>query len=201
MATEQERSNSRGRLDFTPIDFDANNIEPDASEGTYEATVDDARIQATSKDNFPMLVVDWKLDSTETDTEAADKSVGATVADFFAFFPDGDKRGNFPKRRFKQLRELLDIPDDVLPTRLESKRDFDDLIAEIKGKSAKIYITLRVDKQTNEERTSVSYTAPRGSMGAMASENDDEPEEERRPAARRPAAPARKPASKPSRRR
>lgn len=195
MATEQ-KENSRGRYDFTPIDFDANNIEPDASEGTYEATVDDARIQGTSKDNFPMLVLDWKLDSTETDTDAAEKSVGATVADFFAFFPDGDKRGNFPKRRFKQLRELLDVPDDVLPTRLESKRDFDDLIAELKGKSTKIYITLRTDKVTNEERTSVSYTAPRGSMGAMPS---DEPEDEK--PARRPAAPARKPASKPSRRR
>jgi hypothetical protein len=197
MATDTQKDNSRGRYDFTPIDFNANNIEPDASEGTYEATVDDARIQGTSKDNFPMLVIDWKLESTETDTEAAEKSVGATVADFFAFFPDGDKRGNFPKRRFKQLRELLDVPDDVLPTRLESKRDFDDLIAEIKGKSAKIYITLRTDKVTNEERTSVSYTAPRGSMGAMAS--DEEPEDEK--PARRQAAPARKPASKPARRR
>lgn len=199
---DRDDKNSRGRYDFTPVDFDANNIEPDASEGTYEATIDDARIQATAKDNFPMLVVDWKLESTETDTEAAEKSVGAQVSDFFAFFPDGDRRGNFPKRRFRQLRELLDVPDDVLPTRLESKRDFDDLIAELKGKTAKIYIALRTDKQTNEERASVSYTAPRGSMGAMAKDEEEPEEQERKPAARRAApAPARRAPAKATRRR
>lgn len=192
MATQtQDSNNSRGsrHVDFTPIDCDVNTIEPEAAEGTYVGIIDDVRVQATSKDKYPMLVVDWKLDSTETDSEAAEKSVGATVADFFAFFPDGDRRGNFPKRRFRQLRELLDISDDLVPTRLENKSDFDDLIAELKGKEATIYISLRKNPETNEERPSISYTAPRGAMGAMPSDEDDKPaRRENRPAARKPAA-------------
>lgn len=190
MATEQARTgNGRGYTDFTPIECDVNTIEPEAAEGTYTGVIDDVRVQATSKDKYPMLVVDWRLDATETDSEGAEKSVGATVADFFAFFPDGDRRGSFPKRRFRQLRELLDIADDLLPTRLESKEDFADLIAELKGKELTIYITLRKNAETNEERPSINYTAPRSSMGAMPSDDADEkPARGAKPAARKPAA-------------
>src|SRR5574341_262950 len=184
MATQTQDSNSRGSRHV-------DTIEPDAAEGTYVGIIDEVRVQATSKDKYPMLVVDWKLDSTETDTPEAEKSVGATVSDFFAFFPDGDRRGNFPKRRFRQLRDLLDSPEDLLPTRLEYKDDFNDLIAELKGKEATIYITLRKNPETNEERPNVSYTQPRGGMGAMPSEGDDEKPargRETRQAARKPAA-------------
>jgi hypothetical protein len=191
MATETQSRNGQGsrHVDFTPIDCDVNTIEPEAAEGVYTGVIDDVRVSATSKDKFPMLVVDWKLDATETDTPEAEKSVGATVSDFFAFFPDGDRRGNFPKRRFRQLRELLDIGDDLLPTRLESKDDFNDIIAELKGKETTIYLSLREDKETKELRPSISYTAPRGGMSAMPS--DDEDEKPRGGSGR--SAPARKP--------
>lgn len=172
---QTDKQNSRGTYDFTPIDCDVNTIEPDAAEGTYVAVIDDCRVQATSKDRYPMLVVDWRLDSAESETEEAERSVGATVADFFAFFPDGDRRGNFPKRRFRQLRELLDISDDALPTRLENKDDFKPLIAELKGKELTIYITLKRNPETNEDRAQISYTAPRGGMGALPAADDDKP--------------------------
>lgn len=197
MATTQRTDNGRAdkHYDFTPIDHDSNAIEPDAAAGEYEAVVDDAKIIATSKDKYPMLVIEWKLESTNTDTPEAEKSVGAIVSDFLAFFPDGDRRGNFPKRRFRQLRDLLQLPEDILPTRMETKEDFAELLAALKDQQATVWVTTREDKETHEQRASVNYTAPRGAMGAMASTDDEEQEEvEEKPARRAPAPQRSKPA-------
>jgi hypothetical protein len=204
MATTQRTDNGRAEkhYDFTPIDHDSNQIEPDAAAGEYEAVVDDAKIIATSKDKYPMLVIEWKLESTNTDTPEAEKSVGAIVSDFLAFFPDGDRRGNFPKRRFRQLRELLNLPEDILPTRMESKEDFAELLAALKDQQTTLWVTTREDKETHETRANVQYTAPRGSMGAMPSDGDDEEqEEERKPARRAAPTPSRKPGKPAARRR
>jgi hypothetical protein len=202
MATQQTtRGNGRSEkhYDFTPIDHDSNALEPDASAGEYPSVVDDVKVMKTSADGFPMICLEWKLESTNTDSEAAEKSVGATVSDFIAFFPDGDRRGNFPKRRFKQLRDLFDLPEDILPTRLESKDDFQPLVDALKGQEATIWITMRTDKTSGEERANVNYTAPRTAMSAMPAGDEGEEEQEEDKPARRPAArsaPAKKPAAR-----
>jgi hypothetical protein len=173
-------SNGKGekKYDFTPIDCDTNNIEPDAAVGEYEAKVDSTRVMATKKDNMPMLVIDWKLEKTESDDEACEKSIGATVADFIALFPDGDRRGRMGKLRLRQLREAMGIDDDVLPSRITSKDDFKDLQAAMRGQKLTVWVTHKTDTETNEVRIGIQYAAPKGSMGAIGRDNDDEQEED-----------------------
>lgn len=179
MATSQSHTNSREEktYDFKPIDCDVNAIEPDAAEGKYEAIIDGVRVQGTSSDNFPMLVLDWKMEKTDEDGDEYEKSIGAIVADFIPFFPDGDKRGKMSKLRFRQLRELLGISDDILPKRLESKQDFADLISALKRQRAEVFVTHRPDKNTGEVRVGVSYTEPKAkaSLGPVNEDDDDKP--------------------------
>ncbi len=181
MQPNSHSNNSRGEktYDFQPIECNVNEIEPDAAVGKYAAVIDGARVQGTSADNFPMIVIDWKMEKCleEDVTEDHEKSVGAIVADFIAFFPDGDKRGRMGKLRFRELRELLGIDEDILPNKLQSKDDFKDLIAALKKQRAEIFVQHRLDKKTNETRVSVQYREPpvKASMGPVSEDDDDAP--------------------------
>lgn len=180
MGSTQTSKNGRGekKYDFTPVEFDTNKIEPEAAAGKYKARIADVEVMATKKDGYPMIRIDWKLLKALTDDEACEKSEGAQVSDYIAMFPDGDRRGNMAKRRFRALRELLDLSDDILPTRIESKSDFNDLLKALKKAEAEVFIQVREDKETKEERANVSYTAPKGMMDDVEEEDEEEDEEE-----------------------
>jgi len=177
MAQTQQHSSSNGKgaYDFKPIDFDKN-IEPDAAVGQYTATLDDVRISKTSKDEYPMLILEWQLTEAVDGGDDQEKSVGATVTDFLTFFPSGDRRGRMGKIKYAQLCELLSVDPDTIPARIESKADFLDFIKEVKGQSATVWVSQREDKSSGEVRTNVNYTAPRSAMAAMP-EGEEEQEE------------------------
>ena len=202
--TTRER-NGRGEkhYDFNPIEnFDADAMEPDAAPGEYNGIIEDVEVRK-SGEGWPQLRIEVKLDSTNTDSEEAEKSVGATLSDFITFRPEGDKKGNFSKRRLRLYRDKLEIPDDAIPTRIESKRDFDDLVDFMKGKELPIWVRTELDKETKEPRARLELTAPRSAMGALPpTDNDEEEEEAPKPAPRRAAAKpaARKPAASARRR-
>ena len=59
----KDKSNGKGskRYDFARVDdFDVKDMAPDAAEGGYEAVIDDVEVMGTSKDNYPMIRIDWK---------------------------------------------------------------------------------------------------------------------------------------------
>jgi hypothetical protein len=189
-ATERTRNkdtNSRRgdtRYDFTPIDYDGE-IAPDAAEGEYEAKIVGVRVQPTNKDRYPLLIIDWKLESTTTETEEAEKSVGAVVSDLITFWPAGNRtRGaQMSARQWRHLRELLDIPQDILPNKIKAIADFAELLELLEGTEATIHIFVSTDKRSNEDQAKVSYTEPRGTkrMGAMKGLDEEESEEDEDP--------------------
>jgi hypothetical protein len=178
-STEQ---NGHASPDFTPVDFDIETIPPEAAPGQYEAVIEDLRVQGTSNGNYPMIVCDFKLESTASDTEEAERSIGAVIADFFPLFPDDDRRAAFPKRRLRQFCERFGLDQTLIPKRIANKSDLDEFIESARGATETIWITLQKDKQTGEDRAKVQYAAPRSMVSDLpAMEEEEEAEEERKP--------------------
>jgi hypothetical protein len=168
-------------LSYAPIDYDAENIPPDAPAGAWRATAT-AKASKTSKDNFPMVIVDWELDTAyEEENESA---VGARVSDFITFFPESRAGASkMSKVRLKAFCDKLNISRTLIPKHIASSDDLADFIAAIDGQQADIWTVLEksVNKDTNEEviRTSVRYKAPGGiaAAGALPPVDDDEEDE------------------------
>lgn len=182
----QAASRQEKAYDFKPVDYDVETSEPDAAKGEYEAVCEAVKINKTKKDSYPMPTLDWKLESTMTDTEEAQKSIGATVTDFIALFPEGDRRGRMGKVRLRTLFEKLGIDPSVMPKRIQSKSDLKDLQEALKGQRLTVYITTSTDEASGETRANIHYTMPRGfeTDGEAASGEEEEEQEE---APRRPA--------------
>jgi hypothetical protein len=175
MPSNHQQTNQERVMDFQPVDFDGGEVEADAAPGCYEAIIEEVKISKTSKDSFPMAILEWKLNSSveEEPTAEQEKSVGATVADFLVFFPKGDKRGKMGIIRRNKLFEMLGIDTDVIPQRIQSKADFKDFAGALKGQSMQLWVTSKTDQDSGEVRTGVQYTAPKGSNGANTSEADE----------------------------
>lgn len=179
-------------MDFKPIEFNGTELPPEAKVGEYEAKVDSVKVTATSKDQYPMLILEWKLTATaDSDNE---ESIGSLVTDFVTFMPPDSRGGRMAVQRYIGLVDALGIDRDIVPAKLESKLDFRELIDALKGKEATVWVTSRKDKATGEDRTGVQYTAPRGSLSPMKGpgDDDDEEAEEARPTRGSKAAPAKK---------
>lgn len=188
MPQVQRNASSNGKKThaFKPIEnYDVNTMEPDAQAGEYEAVVSRITIKATRVDQFPMLVINWKLEKAVDDEN--EKSVGAEVSDFLTFFPEGDRRGRMGKLRLRQLCENLGIDLDVLPRSIHHEDDFNDFIAALKGQTMPVWVTHRTNPETNEVMTGIAYTAPRG-VGAPLPSTDEEDEKP----AKKSAKPARR---------
>lgn len=179
MAREQTESKKNGskKYDFAPVEYDSNKIEPEAAAGKYKSKVADLELTKTKNDGFPMIRLDWQLTKALTDDAACKKSEKATVSDWIVFFPDGNRKGNMGKRKFRQLRELLDLADDILPTRLESKSDFKELMAALKNAKAEIFISVK-DDDNGEPRASVNYAAPKGMLADDDVDSDDDDDDD-----------------------
>jgi hypothetical protein len=159
---------------FKPINFDVKTSEPEAQVGQYEAIIHEIKVTKTSTDGYPMLIVEWKLDSAED--EENKKSEGATVPDFIALFPEGDSKGRMGKLRLRQLCEGLEIDLDTIPTRIEEPSDFDDFIKVAKRQRMTVWVTHRTDKSTNEVRVGVAYAAPKSTLPPVERDEEDEDE-------------------------
>lgn len=169
-------------LAYAPIDYDAEDIPPDAPAGAWRA-VATAKASKTSKDNFPMVIVDWEL---ETAYEEENESyVGARVSDFITFFPASRAGASkMSKVRLKVFCDKLGISRTLIPKHIASSDDLADFIAAIDGQKTDIWTIVEktVNKDTQEEmvRTSVRYRAPGGvaAAGALPPVDDTEEEED-----------------------
>jgi hypothetical protein len=198
---QQQDRNANGRAyDFTPVDFDGTTIEPDAHAGAYEGLIDAVKVSKTVNGSFPMVILEWKLLSTEDESEECQQSVNAVVADFLTFFPEGDRRGKMGKVKYRTLCDKLGLEYDIVPKKLKSKADFEAFIEAIKGKELPVWVTSKPDnKQPDIIRTGIEYDEPRGGSAQLAPlDEGGEGDEEERPA--RAAKSAKKTAQKSSRR-
>jgi hypothetical protein len=190
-ANSQNERGSYGESSFKPFDLDIDTIEPDAYPGCYKATVDRVKTQMSSTDK-PMIIVEWKITSTEDESAECQKSVGGSVADFITLAPD--RSGNPGRLKLRTLRDQLELDPEVIPSQVTSLADFNDFAAAIKGKSLTIWVSSKTDADGNI-RTNVHYTAPKTALAPMADDDEEEPAPQRTAVNRKPA-PAKKPAAK-----
>jgi hypothetical protein len=170
-------------LAFTPVDFDIEQLPPDAPAGAWQA-VAMTKIAKTSKDSFPMLIVDWELESAYEDEN--EQFIGARVSDFLVFFPEGHKASKMGKIRIRGLCDKLGIARSLIPTHIATSDDLAEFQAAIDGQKTDIWTAIEKskDKQSGEEmtRTVVKYRAPGAQAAALPSlaadaEDEDEIDE------------------------
>lgn len=159
-------------VNFTPIETGdlTGPIPPDAPAGEWEA-VAKVKLTATSKENLPMLVINWKL--TEAFTDGNDDHCGATVSDFLVFRSATDPYVKMSRQTLKGLCDALKI-DPPAVTAIRSEDDLAEFMAQIEGLKAKVWTIHQADKRTGEVRTSVRYTAPGNGLRAVVADEEDE---------------------------
>ena len=172
-------------LAFTPVDFDIEQLPPDAPAGAWQA-VAMTKVAKTAKDSFPMLIVDWELESAYEDEN--EQFVGTRVSDFLVFFPEGHKASKMGKIRIRGLCDKLGIARSLIPTHIATSDDLAEFQAAIDGQKADIWTVIEKskDKQSGEEviRTAVKYRAPGSTASALpplqadGDDAEDEVEEE-----------------------
>lgn len=167
---------------FAPIDFDIEQLPPDAPAGAWQASAT-TKISKTSKDSFPMIIVDWELESAYDDEN--EQFVGARVSDFLVFFPEGHKASKMGKIRIRGLCDKLGISRSLIPTHIATSDDLTEFCAAIDGQKADIWTAVKTekDKQSGEmvTRTSVLMKAPgatAAALPALAADADDADDEE-----------------------
>ena len=195
MTQTQNHQNSGGTYagaNFEPMSYDVEEIQPDAYDGEYEATVEKVAFKGTSKKNQPMIELTWKLTGTEDESENCQKSIGAQVRDWIVLA--NDRTGNRGKVKLRVLRDTLGLDPDVLPTQISSFDDLAELGNALKGQSMKVWISTNKDPDGNV-RTNINYAAPRGAS-TMAPMGDEEVEEVEAPKAKTATAAGKKPAAK-----
>jgi hypothetical protein len=182
MTQTQNHQNSGGTYagaNFEPMSYDVEEIQPDAYDGEYEATIEKVAFKGTKSKNQPMIELTWKLTGTENDSENCQKSIGAQVRDWIVLA--NDRSGNRGKVKLRVLRDTLGLDPDVLPTQISSFDDLAELGNALKGQSMKVWISTNTDPDGNV-RTNINYAAPRGAS-TMAPMGDEEAEvEETKPA-------------------
>jgi hypothetical protein len=151
-------------------------IPPDLPAGTWEAACN-VKKSKTSKDSYPMLVLEWR--TTEALTDGNEDYVGGRVSDFVVFFPNTHKASRMSKIRLKKMCEALDIEIPSI-TKITSWDDLSGFINCLEGLKATIYTTVEERKDTGELVAKVRYDAPGSSfaMKASAADDDDDEEEE-----------------------
>jgi hypothetical protein len=186
-----ESPQTYGGQQFQPFEFDES-VDPDLFDGLYEVTISDVKFRMSNPDkltgvSYPQLVVEWRAESTYEDSDECKRSVGNSVSEFLTFRPKGDRQGNMSKQRLTMIRNHFSIDTDVVPKRIRSQADFDELRNALKGQTATMRASSKTDK-TGALRTNLAFEG--GGGGAV------EEQEEERPTA--PTLPQRTTAVKPT---
>jgi hypothetical protein len=171
-------ANANGAVvQFQPIDTgDMNEIPPDLPPGEWTAKCSVKRA-ATTKDKYPMLVLEWK--TTEDLTGDNEDQVGQRASDLITFFPSNHKATRIFRQRLKAMCDVLgvDVPNGGSLAK-GSWDDLEDFISALEGLSATIYTTVEARKDTGELVTKVRYTKPGGSLALQAAAVTEEEEDE-----------------------
>jgi hypothetical protein len=183
------QTNGTPRLAFTPVEFDASKLDPEAPTGKWTASCK-VKTHVSQEHKKPMLIVEWKLEGTEESDH--ETFLGKKVTDFVGFPATGSKGANFAKIHLRQLCEAIEFPLENVPSgTLSSWDDLDPLVEALDGREITIWTTTK-EEESGESRTRVSYVEPRGFAAAMSS--DDDEEEEAAPPPKKAAAAKGKPA-------
>ncbi len=168
---------SASTVQFQPVDTgDMSEIPPDLPAGAWEAQCSVKKAK-TSKDSYPMLILEWR--TTKALTDGNEDSEGGKAADFLVFWPANAPASRMARIRLKGMCAALGI-DVPSATSIKTWDDVADFIEELEGLKAQIYTKVEIRKDTGEQTTKILYTAPGGLKGgkSKAAAEDDEEDEE-----------------------
>ncbi len=196
MAGNSTATQSSKKMEFKRVEFDVNEIAPDAPAGEWSASIPrgKCKVQPTKEDSFPMIIVPVRLDKTDEDGDAFQKALGTELTVFLVFgskTPRGERMG---KLRIREICEACDIDLDVIPKVIEDRDDLEPLVRELEGKKLKVWTIVTTRKDTGEEVTEIRFRDPKGTLKAARDDDDGDgdeaPESERVPArgAKKPVA-------------
>jgi hypothetical protein len=198
MASTQTEKNGKKRMDYKPVDFDIDQIAPDAPAGEWGMSIPrgQCKVQPTKEDHFPMVVVPIRLDKTDEDADEFQKALGTVLSVFLVFGGKNPRGERMNKLRIRQLCELLDVDLDVIPKRIEDpENDLEPFIRAIEGKKFTGWTQLNERRDTGETVTEVRFTEPGKLLGKKGDDDseeddtvDDDEDEDEKPAAKKGAA-------------
>jgi hypothetical protein len=175
---------SEKTMEFTPIDTgDMSEIPPDAPAGSWTASAAVTKSK-TSKDGYPMLKVEWTLETATGDNADGNEAFeGARVTDFVVFFPATHRGAKMSRLRLRSICEALQC--ELPKTDSLSKGSWSDVmpfIADLDGAKTAIYTVVSENKETGEKQTQVRYQDPtKPRVRAEKPDADDEEDEEPKP--------------------
>jgi hypothetical protein len=184
MARERERDDEpRGRkrdggedMNFTAVDYDVSEMPVDAPEGAYTGKIKKVDITKSKKDGYPQIVLEVRL--IESEDEEGEEAVkqGCSLNTYITFFPKKEgRRGTPSKLALKGIMDSLHLDSDLVPTRIETKRDLEDLSDALKGQELSVWVVHRED-DSGEVRCDLRFKAPK-KMAGSGRRRDDEDED------------------------
>jgi len=172
-------------MNFTPVDYDVSEMPVDAPEGAYTGKIKKVDITKSKQDGYPQLVLEVRLiDSEEEEGEDAVKQ-GCSLNTYVTFFPKKEGRRGAPSKiALKGIMDALHLDEDLVPTRIETKRDLEDLADALKGQELNVWVVHREDRDSGEVRCDLRFKAPKrmsnsSSSSSSSSRKRDEEDEDR----------------------
>jgi hypothetical protein len=179
--TNHQEEQTYGGQSFAPRDFNARAQEPEAAEGEYTVTIQNAKFRVTPPDRGSDPQVNMQLKITAAgasdNEELSEKSIGGTLFDAITFFAPGSRSrlSNMQKRRYLELLEACGLEEDIMPATIKSEDDFGDLIEQLKGKEITVWVSHTPRADGKGVYVNVNYAAPRGSSRVEEEEEVEQP--------------------------
>jgi hypothetical protein len=176
-------NNNKGKMAFKPVDYDVNEIAPDAPEGAWNVSIPRGEIQikSTKDDDFPVLYIPIRLDKYvgEEEGEQYEKALGTKLMLFITFFGNANPRADrMNKLRLRQLCEAADVDLETVPTKIRTPEDFAELVAGLEGKKFPAWTVHRVRKDTGETQVDMRFVKPGGLAASGGGDDEEETETE-----------------------
>lgn len=180
MGSKAAQKATNKKIEYKAVDFDINEIAPDAPEGEWKMSVPrgKCKVQPTKEDHFPMIVMPVRLDKVSgenEDSETHTKAVGTELSTFLVFGGKTPRGERMNKLRIRQVCELLDIDLDVIPKKItDPENDLEPLIRELEGKKFVGWTAISTRRDTGEEVTDLVFVNPDKKLSRDDEDDEDE---------------------------
>lgn len=170
------------KLQYRKVSFDVTEIAPDAPAGEWQVSIPrgKCKVQPTQKDNYPMLIVAVRLDSTEEEGEEFEKALGVELPTFLVFGSNTTRGERLNKIRVQQLCKAADVDLDVIPKEIgeDPENELEPLIRALEGAKFTAWTKLQTRKDTGEVVSELLFQDPDNTLSARGDDDDDEGDDE-----------------------
>lgn len=176
MVAKQTNSKDK-KLQYKPVDFDAEDIPPDAPAGEWQMSIPrgKCKIQPTREEKFPMIIVPVRLDSTEEEGEAYQKALGTELSVFLVFGAKTSRGERLGKLRIREFCEAIDVDLDLIPKRItDPDNDLAEFVRAIEGKKFTGWTRVSPRRDTGEEVTDVMFRDPNRRLASADTDEEDD---------------------------